>query len=281
MQTHRAAPLSLAALVAAATLHCSARAADSLDPNVPPVTQGTWYRPGISSTWTWQLLGTPNETYNVEVYDLDLFDVPPETITRLKMSGRRVLCYFSAGSAEDWRDDDNTFSVLDKGLPMQGWAGERWLDIRRSTVMDVMRRRLQRAVDKGCDGVEPDNVDGYTNRTGFLLTAQDQLAFNRALANHAHNLGLAVALKNSGAQAAQLVAYFDLSLNEQCHQLDECAELRPFLDAGKPIFNAEYLEAFREDPERSRLCERARAAGTRTLVLDVALDDSFRHACPD
>ena len=31
----------------------------------------------------------------------------------------------------------------------------------------------------GCDGVEPDNVDGYVNDTGFDLTAGDQLDFNR------------------------------------------------------------------------------------------------------
>lgn len=42
-----------------------------------------------------------------------------------------------------------------------------------------MQARLDLAVQKGCDGVEPDNVDGYQNNSGFPLTAQDQLAYNR------------------------------------------------------------------------------------------------------
>ena len=41
------------------------------------------------------------------------------------------------------------------------------------------------AVQKGCDGVDPDNVDGYTNKTGFPLTAKDQLAYNKFLAQEA------------------------------------------------------------------------------------------------
>ena len=34
------------------------------------------------------------------------------------------------------------------------------------------------AAQKGFDGVEPDNVDAYTNDSGFPLTAADQLAYN-------------------------------------------------------------------------------------------------------
>ena len=42
--------------------------------------------------------------------------------------------------------------------------------------------RLDLAAAKGCDAVDPDNVDGYANPTGFDLTGDDQLAFNRWLA---------------------------------------------------------------------------------------------------
>ncbi|MBI5497765.1 MAG: endo alpha-1,4 polygalactosaminidase [Deltaproteobacteria bacterium] len=252
---------------------------DGLDPNVPPVTEGSWYRPTVDTTWTWQLRGTLNESYDVQAYDVDLFDTPRETISRLKQSGRRVICYFSAGSSEDWREDDGDFHFTDRGLPMAGWAGERWLNIRSETVMAVMQARLARAVEKGCDGVEPDNVDGYANATGFHLSAADQRAFNRALANDAHRRGLTVALKNCGGLAPELVAYFDLSLNEQCHELNECGELQPFLDAGKPVFNAEYQPSYREDPGLAELCARARADRTRTLVLALELDDSFRASC--
>ena len=44
------------------------------DPDVPPVTEGDWYRPAADVTWQWQLTGTPNTSYDVEIYDLDLFE---------------------------------------------------------------------------------------------------------------------------------------------------------------------------------------------------------------
>ncbi|GAL06248.1 endo alpha-1,4 polygalactosaminidase precusor precursor [Photobacterium aphoticum] len=67
------------------------------------------------------------------------------------------------------------------------------------------------AVQKGCDGVEPDNVDGYKNNTGFDLTADDQLTFNRLLANEAHARNLSIGLKNNVEQVPELVTYFDFA----------------------------------------------------------------------
>ena len=52
-----------------------------------------------------------------------------------------------------------------------------------------MQARLDLAVSKGCVGVEPDNVDGYQNSSGFPLTAADQLAYNRFLAGEARARG--------------------------------------------------------------------------------------------
>ena len=60
---------------------------------------------------------------------------------------------------------------------MDNWAGERWLDTRSTNVRDIMMARLDLAKSKKCDGVEPDNVDGYANKNGFgsALTASTQL----------------------------------------------------------------------------------------------------------
>jgi len=46
-----------------------------------------------------------------------------------------------------------------------------------------MRSRLDLAKSKGCDAVEPDNMDGYTNSTGFNLTYRDQLKYNIFIAD--------------------------------------------------------------------------------------------------
>ncbi len=257
---------------------------NALDPDAPPLTTGEWYRPDVSTTWQWQLQpdagGEINTSYDVDVYDVDLFDVSDAVIADLQASGRRVICYFSAGSYEQFRTDAGEFDDPDLGLPLAGFADERWLDIRSTNVHRIMRDRLDHAVARGCDGVEPDNVDGYANASGFPLTARDQLAFNRFLANEAHARGLSVALKNDLDQIGELVAYFDFSVNEQCHEFEECSLLEPFTAAGKPVFNAEYLASFVDDPsQRADLCADARATDLRTLVLPLDLNDAFRFSC--
>lgn len=244
-----------------------------LDPDVAPITVGNWFRPTAGTTWQWQLQGTIDAMYDVPVYDIDLVNETPTDLV-----GRKVICYFSAGTFEDFRPIDVPAGAI--GEVLDGFPNERWLDIRSADVHRVMLERLDLAKSKQCDGVEPDNVDGFTNDTGFTLTDTDQLAFNRFLANAAHERGLAVALKNDLDQIPLLVDYYDLVLNEQCHEFDECDTLAPFPAANKPAFVAEYADRFVDDPQqRAALCASSVAANLRTLVLPLLLDDSFRFTC--
>lgn len=251
-----------------------------MDASMEPITDGDWYQPEVTTTWQWQLMGNINTTYAVDVYDIDLFDSATDTIEALQADGHYVICYFSAGSSEDWRDDFHRFLPDDIGKQLDEWEGENWLDIRSQNVLQIMRDRLDLAVQKGCDGVEPDNMDGFTNDTGFNLLAVDQLYYNRTIANEAHMRNLTVGLKNDGDQVPDLVDYFDFSLNEECHAYDECAQLQPFIDAGKPVFNAEYTDTESEAQNlAATLCPQAQAENIRTLILPWDLDDSFRISC--
>jgi hypothetical protein len=251
-----------------------------LDADVAPVVNGAWYRPAADVRWQWQLDGPINTTYDVEMFDVDLFETPADVIAALHSRGIRVLCYFSAGTHENGRPDAAAIPASAIGAQLEDWPNERWLDIRKAAVFAVMVGRLDLARSRGCDGVEPDNVDGFINATGFALTSTDQLAFNRNLANAAHERGLTVALKNDGDQAAQLVAYYDLELNEECFYYDECDQLGPFLTAGKPVLNVEYAnDAAAAGQMRGTVCSAATVRGLRTLILPWDLDDSFREAC--
>jgi hypothetical protein len=240
-----------------------------------------WYQPGINTSWQWQLQGRVNTSYDVEIYDIDLFDSDTTLINALKDNGKKVICYFSAGSYEEWREDASDFPSDILGNNLDGWAGERWLDIRSSTLRSIMKSRLDLAVKKGCDGVEPDNMDGYTNDTGFNLSADDQLIYNKFIANEARKRGLSVGLKNDLNQIQELEPFFDFSLNEQCHQYGECDSMQPFIDAGKPVLIAEYAQEYVDNSngERDKMCADSRALQFRTLVLPIALDDSFRYSC--
>ncbi|MCP4225614.1 MAG: endo alpha-1,4 polygalactosaminidase, partial [Actinomycetia bacterium] len=177
--------------------------------------------PAPGTTWQWQLTQAIDESYDVDVYDVDGFDVSATTVASLHASGRKVICYISAGSWEDWRPDASDFPASVKGNN-NGWPGEKWLDIRDLDVLGpIMEARLDMCVAKGFDAVEPDNIDGYTNNTGFPLSAQDQLGYNRFLADAAHARGLSIGLKNDLDQVVALEPWFEFAVNEQCFQYNE------------------------------------------------------------
>ncbi|MBY4733638.1 endo alpha-1,4 polygalactosaminidase [Cupriavidus pauculus] len=255
----------------ATTLSPSALMSSTTDP-------ARWM-PSVDDTWQLQLQGTINTSYNAAVFDIDLFDTPQATINALKAQGKRVVCYFSAGSSENWRPDFSKFKAADMGNALDGWAGERWLDTRSANVRAVMMARMDLAKSKGCDGVDPDNVDGYTNKPGFPLTAATQLDYNRFLATQAHARGLAVGLKNGVAQLSDLASAFDFAVNEQCFQYNECSGYSAFTVQGKPVFNVEYQTKWKDATTRQTLCAKAKALSLRTLVLPLALNDKFRYSC--
>ena len=117
------------------------------------------------------------------MYDIDLFNNDAATVSALHEDGRIVICYMNAGGWENWRSDAAKFPEEIIGKNLDGWEGERWLDIRRLDVLaPIMEDQMIACKNKGFDGIEPDNVDGYLNDTGFDLTATDQLEFNIWLA---------------------------------------------------------------------------------------------------
>ena len=187
---------------------------------VPPPTSrpSAWWQPALNLRWQWQLSDLPVDlSVDVAVYDIDLFDNDADVITALHAEGRQVICYLSVGSWEDWRPDADQFPAAVIGSAYEGWPGEYWLDIRQIDLLaPVLRARLDLCRDKGFDGLEPDNIDGYTNDTGFPLTYADQLAFNRWLAAEAHARGLSIGLKNDPDQVADLLPDFDWALTEDC-----------------------------------------------------------------
>lgn len=241
-------------------------------PTVVSSNTAVW-QPAPGTTWQWQLTGDIDTSFDVDMYDIDLFDAPQSVIDALHGDGRIVICYFSAGSYEDWRPDAVDFHPSVRGEPLDGWPGESWLDIRDlGTLGPIMQARLDLAVQKECDGVEPDNVDGYSNDSGFPLSANDQLAYNIWLASEAHKRGLSIGLKNDLDQVPELLPYFDWALNEQCFQYDECDTLLPFVQAGKAVFGVEY------EGELSDFCPRANANHFSWLLKDWDLGPE-RSAC--
>ncbi len=230
------------------------------------------WRPRPGTTWQWQLNGRVDTSFDVPVYDIDGFENSPRTVAGLHAEGRKVICYINAGAWEDWRPDADAFPEAVRGKG-NGWEGERWLDIRqRDTLLPLMAKRMDMCARKGFDAVEPDLMDGYRNRTGFPLTAADQLAYNRGLSKLAHERGLAVGLKNDLDQIPELVDDFEFAVNEECAEFGECAKLTPFLKADKAVFHVEYTLP------TDRFCRTAKDLGLSSMRKRLDLDP-WRDAC--
>lgn len=207
----------------------------------PPAPCPSCYVPAQVTSWQVQFTGTLDLSVDATLYEIDLFDTDASVVAALHAQGRKAVCYIDAGTFESFRPDAGAYPDAIKGNRVGGFPDERWLDIRQLTVLQpILGARLEQCVAKGFDGVDFDNVDGYTNDTGFALTADDQLTFNVWLANAAHSRALAVALKNDLDQIPTLVWYFDWVVDEQCFQYQECDLLLPFLQAGKAVLEIEY-----------------------------------------
>jgi hypothetical protein len=244
-----------------------------------PSTAGTWWKPPLHTSWQWQLSEeTIDRSYQVDMYDIDLFDQSKEVVASLHAQGSKVVCYMSAGSYEDWRPDADQFPAAVLGKDYVGWPGEKWLDIRQiDQLAPIMRARLDLCKSKGFDAVEPDNIDGYTNDTGFPLTYADQLAYNRWLANEAHSRGLSIGLKNDPDQVADLIGDFDWALTEGCFEHVWCEAMLPFVKAGKAVFAAEYTDT---GITLDDFCPLAQELGINAILKDRDLT-AWREACPE
>ncbi len=231
------------------------------------------WRPEPGTRWQWQLSGEIDTSFEVNMYDIDLVNTPQNIIDQLHAEGRKVICYFSAGSWENWRSDADQFPESVTGKALDEWPDEKWLDIRQIDVLaPIMEARLNLARQKRCDGVEPDNVDGYVNNSGFPMNYGDQLKYNIWLANQAHARGLSIGLKNDLEQVKDLVPYFDWALNEECFQYDECELLLPFVEADKAVFGVEY------EGNPASFCPQANAMNFNWLKKHWDLD-AWRQAC--
>ena len=83
---------------------------------------------------------------------------------------------------------------------------------------------------KGCDGVDPDNVDGYDNDNGLGLTQASALDYINFLTDTAHMWNLSIGLKNAREIIPDIIDKMEWWVQEQCIRYDKCDSFRPFLD---------------------------------------------------
>jgi hypothetical protein len=99
-----------------------------------------------------------------------------------------VLCYVNIGAIDTGDPDYEEFPEEAKGSPYAGYPDETWIDVRNERVVSFMKKRLDLAGQVGCDGIDPDNIDGYD-----VSRIKQHLPPNRvmALRYSTHNLHFA------------------------------------------------------------------------------------------
>ncbi len=271
------------------------------DPGVPtntpiptqiptPTPIATIWKPALNTPWQWQLATAFNPATDfiagVKMYDIDLFNNSASTVQAIHNAGAKAVCYMETGAWESYRPDANQYPAAILGKTLNGYANEKYVDIRNINdtsnpnvvaLRTVLQNRLQQCKDKGFDGIEPDIDDAYfegPNATGFPITYQDQVNFNKFVAEEAHKRGLSIGLKNGADPQfiADMLPVVDWVLNEQCFQYSECASYSSFISAGKAVFQVEYSLA------TSKFCSQANALNFNSMKKKASLDKT-RTAC--
>ena len=106
-------------------------------------TTTSWWKPTTALTFNYQL----GEDFDiarhviagVAVYAID-WETPATTVAAMKARGLKPVCYFSAGTFEDWRPDKADFPPAVIGNALGEWPGESWLDVRSAAVRAVMAK---------------------------------------------------------------------------------------------------------------------------------------------
>ncbi len=173
--------------------------------------------------------------------------------------GSYAICYVNAFQTQadepgTERPDERSAWPPDlvlEELEDPGWPGELLVDLStpasREAAVAHVAPMLQTCADKGFDAVELDNLDSWTRFRGTPLDAlvpfgrADAVDYARRLAAVAHELGLAVAQKNTAQLSrheVHQVVGFDFAVAEECARYHECGRYRAL--HGRRVILIEY-----------------------------------------
>jgi hypothetical protein len=232
-------------------------------------------KPDPLTTWQIQLSGALDTTVDARVYTCD-FGTSASVIRGLHSAGRIVICYFSAGTREGFREDAERFPPESLGAPLASYPDERWVDVRNATVRAIMQDRLVKAARAECDGVHPSGLAAFDGTTGLDFTRADQVAYDRWLSGAAHALGLSIGLVDGDVSLRQeLVSDFDWTVVWSCLATN-CAQAAPFIGARKAALLIEYGDQSRV----AEVCPKAKDLGLSAIIKRSANLDAFRAGCP-
>jgi hypothetical protein len=237
-----------------------------------------WWKPAAGLTYQSQYGGKLDMSVPADVYDVDYIDTSAAMVAKLHSMGRHVVCYISFGTWENWRPDAKDFPKSVIGNKDGGWNGEHWLDVRQTSILEpIMQKRLELCKSKGFDAVDPDNLDGFENRTGFTIGYAQQLAYNSWIASAAHKLGLGADQKGDNDQTKDMEKVFDFAVVEQCYKQGFCKEYTPYTSTNRLVVDVEY--GLTEQTFKTKTCPSDKAYGEFAMLKKLELT-AWIVTCP-
>jgi hypothetical protein len=240
-------------------------------------TAGSVWQPAQKIEWQWEIghalnttsaadMGTGITAYNGDtapatnpsVYDIDAIENPASTVTALHALGDRAICYIEVGTAGNYyaASDEGIATTYyaqlqaagDLGSKLSGYT-EYFININSASTVSIMESMIQKqCAAKGFDGVETDLDETFGSNegsTGFTITQANEETYLTTLANYMHSVGLAWIAKNlsdTGIQSfvSDMQPLAQGVVDEQANQYGTISLDNVFLNAKKPVFNAEY-----------------------------------------
>ncbi len=158
-------------------------------------------------------------------------------IGQLKENGNTVGCYISTGTCEEWRDDFNKIKPYCVDKMWGEWAGEYFVDTPNNQLISLMKARIDKMADWGCDMVEYDNMDWAfydDNRKTYEISAssKEAIAYNQSLCDYTHKKEMGCMAKNTREGAASFDGGTFESYNNEKDWWEK-SHLKGYLDEGK------------------------------------------------
>jgi hypothetical protein len=279
-----------------------------------PATTGAYPTAGAANIWDTDLFQDAGSSVtSAGSYGAGIPTGASPVVEAIHAAGHYSVCYVEAGAQQtgfsdfiDFASADYLNGSISTTTQMQGYAGENWFNIAgfakyvagQPATLTGAAPNIAAGLDarfKGCkaegqDAVEPDDLDGYTNKSqskaaggGWDLTQADSAGFERWLAYDIHFNDLAVFQKNDPANEPADAALFDGMIIEECNFYDDpCAgsggDATAYLADHKPVLNAEYEDTDKETT--AKFCSADDKAGISGSLFDVDLDSKFYEPCP-
>ncbi len=221
-----------------------------------------YYKPQIGDSFEWRLDSIPMtevNQYTCKIIDIDAFSATKELVDAFHARGIKVIAYISVGTIENYRPDSALLPPEIIGNIYPAWPDERFLNIREIEKMKpFITSRFDMIKQKGFDGIEPDNMDGYGEINGFDLTLNDTKLFCEWIIEEAHNRGLSIGQKNTEELVPLLYRKFDWALTEDVFNSNTQNDYSLYISVNKPVFSAEYTDVMSTTDFNMFVCPKAK-----------------------